>query len=67
MSYLSLLFSLPMRSLSNASGASRQPEREVFAEPDAIEEAWTSAGNGASDYPLPLGIASMEHWLDLNA
>ncbi len=67
MSYLSLLFSLPLRSLSNASGANRQPEHDVFAESDAAERAWISAGNGPSDSLLPLGIASMEHWLDLNA
>jgi hypothetical protein len=69
MSYLSFLFAAqtPTRRMMNVSGASHAAEREVFAEPDTGGSATTTVGDGAIDYRLPSGIASMEHWLDLNA
>jgi hypothetical protein len=67
MSYLSLLFASQTQGVVNVSGASREAEHEMFAGPNAGERAWTGAGDRPDDYQLPLGIASMEHWLDLNA
>jgi hypothetical protein len=67
MSYLSLLFSSATWGTANASGVNRDDDRDFFTEPDAGEGAWTGGENGPEDGLLPLGIASMEHWLDLNA
>lgn len=69
MSYLSFLFAAqtPTRSTMNVSAASHAAERGVFAEPHTGGSAATTAGDRANDDRLPSGIASMEHWLDLNA
>jgi len=69
MSYLSFPFAAqtPTRSMRNVSGASHAAEREGFAEPDTGGSAGTVAGDGATNYRMPSGVASMEHWLDLNA
>jgi hypothetical protein len=70
MSYLSLLLS------SQSHGMSRPPagvcvgkQYESFS-PTARPDAGETTGSGTSrpvEQALPLGIASMEHWLDLNA
>jgi len=67
MSYTSLLFTSGTQSLSNTCAVSREVEPEVFAVADAPESAWNGPRGGANDYLLPSGIASLEHWLDLNA
>lgn len=67
MSHLSLLFTPATQDLSNASGMSRENEREVHAALDAAEETYAGTGSGASNYQLPSGIVSLDHWLDLNA
>ncbi len=68
MSHLSLLFGPQISSgMLGASGAGV----EAFAPrswPDARESACAAVGtSGPDDYTLPSGVASMEHWLDLNA
>ncbi len=69
MSYLTFLFASKVPGMSKSSGA--VGERE-----SAIPAAWPNAAETASSVPsapwpaehgLPSGIASMEHWLDLNA
>jgi hypothetical protein len=67
MSYLSLLFRSETRNLSNACTASREVEPDVFPLADASASAWNRPRGAANDYLLPSGIASLEHWLDLNA
>jgi hypothetical protein len=67
MSYLSLLFTSETQSMSNAYPAGREVEPDAFALSDASESAWNGPRGGMNDYLLPLGIASLEHWLDLNA
>jgi hypothetical protein len=67
MSHLSLLFTSATQGTSNAFGMNRQTEHEVHAAPDTAESAWTGTGDESNDYRLPSGIASLEHWLDLNA
>ena len=67
MSYLTLLFPSQTQGMANVSEASREAEHELFTSPDACESAWIGAGDVLDDYLLPSGIASMEHWLDLNA
>jgi hypothetical protein len=34
---------------------------------EGAESARSGMGGGSDDYRLPSGIASLEHWLDLNA
>lgn len=67
MSHLSLLFTPATQGLSNASAMSRETQREVHTAPDAAENTYTGTGSGASNYQLPSGIVSLDHWLDLNA
>lgn len=67
MSYLSLLFPSPTQGMAGEPRMSRETETEIRATPDALERTWIGRGSEASDYQLPLGIASLEHWLDLNA
>jgi hypothetical protein len=67
MSYLSLLVASVTPGISNRSTASREIEPEVFASSSAAESAWNGTRGGADEYLLPSGIASLEHWLDLNA
>jgi hypothetical protein len=70
MSHLSLVFASKSHGLSGvclASGEREFARAEATAFPTfqpsirAIEASWTE------DSTLPAGIASMEHWLDLNA
>ncbi|HEY7428086.1 MAG TPA: hypothetical protein VH682_27885 [Gemmataceae bacterium] len=68
MSHLSLLFGSQVSSgMSGASAAGV----EAFAPrtgPDARETACAAVvASRPDDYTLPSGVASMEHWLDLNA
>lgn len=67
MSYLSLLFASVSQGLSNRSPASRENALDVFGIRDAAESASSGVWGAAEDYLLPAGIASLEHWLDLNA
>lgn len=67
MSYLSLLFTSVTQTLSNRSPASRDNPLDVFGIRDAAESAGGGAWGAAEDNLLPAGIASLEHWLDLNA
>ncbi len=67
MSYLSLLFTSVTQGMSNTYGASREIELQAFAASNAAERAGDHAGSRADEYLLPSGIASLEHWLDLNA
>jgi hypothetical protein len=65
MSDLSLLFS-NVQELSPAAQEIRQPQAEIR------NDTWETAACGiAAGLPaeqgLPSGVASMEHWLDLNA
>jgi hypothetical protein len=63
MAYLSLLFASAVRGTPIAPSLSRQTEDEHLT-----EFAWPNAGEEDTyEDSLPLGIASMEHWLDLNA
>ena len=67
MSNLSLLFASKVCGGSMGSGG----VGETFspgARPEAAETAWSDARSIPSGGDtLPSGIASMEHWLDLNA
>jgi hypothetical protein len=67
MSDLTLLFTPATQGLSHASGMSRETEREVHTTLEAGEIMRGGTGSGASNYRLPLGIVSLDHWLDLNA
>jgi hypothetical protein len=67
MSYTSLLFTSGTQSLSSTCTVSQVIEPDGIALADAPESAWHGPGGGANDYMLPSGIASLEHWLDLNA
>ena len=67
MSYLSLLFPTLTQSESNTSVASWQIEPEVSTSSHALESVGDSARVESDEYVLPSGIASLEHWLDLNA
>lgn len=67
MSYLSLLFTSAVQGMTNASRMIRQTEAEAYASLDALEKVPSGMGSEPEDYRLPLGIASLEHWLDLNA
>ena len=72
MSYLSLLFTSALRGMTSASGAGNvSPMRALGGlsptAPDSLEKAWIGTGGEPDNYRLPSGIASLEHWLDLNA
>jgi hypothetical protein len=67
MSYLSLLYTPATQGLSNAPAMSRETEREVHTAPDTVKNTFAGTGSGASNYQLPSGIVSLDHWLDLNA
>jgi|YelNatPaOPRAMG01_1025707.scaffolds.fasta_scaffold323653_1 hypothetical protein len=74
MSYLSLPVPSATQGILHAFGAESisLPQSAKSAEltssvPDTTESAWTGVEEGPHAYRLPLGIASLEHWLDLNA
>ncbi len=67
MSHLSLLFPPAMQSLVNQSGFGRETGRNAQPASDAIGNAYTEPASKAEGYELPLGIVSLDHWLDLNA
>ena len=72
MSCLSLLFPSATHGMANRSGAGGISSLSAFREltppaPGAFEKAWTGTGSEPDNYRLPSGIASLEHWLDLNA
>ncbi|HTU92825.1 MAG TPA: hypothetical protein VMF69_22280 [Gemmataceae bacterium] len=67
MSHLSLLFTSAMQGMANDFRKSRESETDVRTAPDALERARIGMRGEADDYRLPSGIASLEHWLDLNA
>ena len=72
MSYLSLLFaSDACVSLSGAPGAIPGGEARAFVSAagplGADATGYAEAAQGPSEEALPSGVASMEHWLDLNA
>lgn len=72
MSYLSLLFTSALRGMTSTSGAGNVNPLRAFGgltppAPDALEKAWIGTRGEPDDFRLPLGIASLEHWLDLNA
>jgi hypothetical protein len=67
MSYISLLFTSGVQSLANACTASRKVEPDLFTSMGAAENAWDDPEGRGDGYYLPTGIASLEHWLDLNA
>ncbi len=71
MSYRTFLFASQNQEMAMASSRSVETQTETLP-----SLAWEGAeetrqpGVGASpvdEYTLPVGIASMEHWLDLNA
>jgi hypothetical protein len=72
MSHLSLLFASPASSVlppARRKTADRRPEGS-FLDPSREFGFCTrefSVPTGENDCALPSGIASMEHWLDLNA
>jgi hypothetical protein len=62
-SYLSLLLSSQVRGLVKALGTHGEAEADILP-----AQAWPpGAEDGRDDCQLRSGIASMEHWLDLNA
>lgn len=67
MSYLSLLLPTATQGMASEPRMGRETEAEIHAASDALEGTWTGRGSETSDYQLPLGIASLQHWLDLNA
>jgi hypothetical protein len=67
MSYLSLLFTPETKSLTNASRMNPEKEHQASTASDAAQTAYPGTGSGASNYQLPSGIVSLDHWLDLNA
>jgi hypothetical protein len=71
MSSLSILLASNVRGTAPASGAGGEYERGAFAPaawPEARRAAWAVTPVSSPDeYALPSGVASMEHWLDLNA
>lgn len=67
MSYLSLLFTSVTSATSNTCAVSREVAPEAFAGSCAAERARDDARSRPDEYLLPSGIASLEHWLDLNA
>jgi hypothetical protein len=67
MSDLSLLFTSELGSMSNVCLTGREVDSDGFSLPDGTDSAWNGSRGAANDYLLPSGIASLEHWLDLNA
>jgi hypothetical protein len=72
MSYPSLLFTSATQGMAKASGAGGVSPLSALGEPtppapDTLQQAWTGKGGEPNAYHLPSGIASLEHWLDLNA
>ena len=70
MSYLSLLLASKSQGMSRPSTGVRVGDEHESFSPPAWPEAMETSGSGTSrpiEQVLPLGIASMEHWLDLNA
>jgi hypothetical protein len=67
MSYLSLLFTSATQGMSDSCGVNRETEYEAHVAPHTTESGRIDRGNTSNDYCLPSGIASLEHWLDLNA
>lgn len=67
MSHLSLHLSALVSNQSSVWDAFGEPEYEIFeGRSAAVEETWTGTREEAEGWSLPSGIASMEHWLDLN-
>jgi hypothetical protein len=67
MSYLSVLFASKAHGMTLGSRAGAEEEREAFA-PEAAETARSSPSTSlTAEQALPLGITSLQHWLDLNA
>ena len=71
MSYRTLAFTSANPGMMNASSAREQPQGDTLP-----SLAWPSAKEAArpgiiasrlDEFALPSGIASLEHWLDLNA
>jgi hypothetical protein len=67
MSYLSLLFTSATQGMANAPRPCRETEGEAHAALDVLEKMRPGPTGGPNDYQLPSGVASLEHWLDLNA
>jgi len=64
MSYLSLLFGASAQGTSPALRELRTPKSEIRIEERDFGSPTTW---GENEQMLPSGVASMEHWLDLNA
>jgi hypothetical protein len=72
MSYPTLLFTSATQGKLNtgrAGGVSPLSALRGLTSPARDEERnpYTGSGAGSDNYRLPSGIASLEHWLDLNA
>jgi hypothetical protein len=68
----SVLFSSSTRNVPNIRGNMELRSRSelggnTFPAPNGIESSGNARGGAANEYRLPSGIASLEHWLDLNA
>jgi hypothetical protein len=70
MSYLSLLLASQSQGMSRPSTGVSLGDKHESLSPSGWSEARETCDLGTSrpiEQVLPLGIASMEHWLDLNA
>ncbi|HEY7330101.1 MAG TPA: hypothetical protein VH592_20865 [Gemmataceae bacterium] len=72
MSYLNLLFASAAQGILDNGGAGGvSPLSELRGltppAPGEVRSPYTGSGRNTDDYQLPSGIASLEHWLDLNA
>lgn len=67
MSYLSLLAASAMQGMANVSRQVRGIETEPHIAADGLEGSWAGPLTEMDDYHLPLGISSLDHWMDLNA
>jgi hypothetical protein len=72
MSYLNLLSPSATQGKSSnggAGGVSPVSALRGLTPPAQVKtrSPYTSSGGSSDDYRLPSGIASLEHWLDLNA
>lgn len=66
MSYLSLLFTSATQGMANAPRPGWEIEGEAHAALDVLEKVWPGMTGAPNNYQLPSGVASLEHWLDLN-
>jgi hypothetical protein len=64
MSYLSMLFAAKTQGCSLSTREIRNSQSEIQMEDLHFS---SSSPAGPSEQTLPSGVASMEHWLDLNA